>query len=541
MRVARAASTSRAIVGVLVAGALACAPPDRPAGTVVYASGADLESANPLVTIHPLSRQVQRYMLFVTLARYDSALAPVPYFAREWAWSDGGRSLTFILHEHLRWHDGTPTTAHDVAFTIAAARDPATGYPRYGDLSGITDVRAVDDTIVRIEFAAPPPQFPAVLCELPILPEHLLGSVDRSTMRQAPFNLNPVGNGPFRFVERIPGQRWVFARNDSFPPELGGPPRLERVVVAIVDEATTKFAGLVSGELDVAGIAPSMAGLVERDSSLRLLTYPVLFANALIFNAHQPPLDDVRVRRAIDAAIDRQRIIDAALAGFAIPARGAASPDNPLGVTNPPATAATADSLLDRAGWPRGADGWRVRNNEPLRLTLLTVGSGDNAIEQLVQADLRARGIRLDIRQLEFGAFLTEARADPRRYDLLLTGIPGDLGLSYLGAMFDSRLAGGALDYTGFHTPMLDSAFARVRESRSTTELRLAWESVQNELHREVPVSWIYHSKGVQGISSRLQGVTMDLRGEMVSIADWYVNGSGTPASDASIARSPGR
>src|SRR5437868_1336003 len=83
----------------------ACGVPRRDPATVVYASGADLESGNPLVTVHPLSRQVQRYLLFVTLARYDSTLSPAPYAARRWEWSSDRRTLTFHLTAGLAWQD----------------------------------------------------------------------------------------------------------------------------------------------------------------------------------------------------------------------------------------------------------------------------------------------------------------------------------------------------------------------------------------------------------------------------------------------------
>ncbi|MEO7966782.1 MAG: ABC transporter substrate-binding protein, partial [Gemmatimonadaceae bacterium] len=115
----------------------ACGVPARARDIVVLASGADLESANPLVTVHPLARQVQRFALFVTLARYDSTLTPTPYFARAWTWSDDRRVLTLQLEPSLLWHDGVRTTARDVAFTLDAARDPATGYPRASDLAWI--------------------------------------------------------------------------------------------------------------------------------------------------------------------------------------------------------------------------------------------------------------------------------------------------------------------------------------------------------------------------------------------------------------------
>src|SRR5687768_8210915 len=210
---------------------VSCGPPPRPNGVLVYASGSDLESGNPLVTIHPLSRQVQRHALFVTLARYDSALSPIPYAAREWWWSGDRRTLTLRLHADLRWHDGRPTTASDAAFTIEAARNPATGYLRAADLATVTRVAATNDSTLTLDFAVPQPGFPSVLCELPLVPRHLLADVAPTEMRRAPFSTAPVGNGPFRFVSRRPGQRWVFERNPGFSSKLGGPPRASGLVV----------------------------------------------------------------------------------------------------------------------------------------------------------------------------------------------------------------------------------------------------------------------------------------------------------------------
>jgi peptide/nickel transport system substrate-binding protein len=343
-------------------------------------------------------------------------------------------------------------------------------------------------------------------------------------MRRAPFNLAPVGNGPFRFVDRRAGDHWTFARNPNFPASLGGPPHVRGLVIVVVDEATTKFAGLASGDLDVAGIAPSMAPLVRRDPALRVVEYPILFSVGLVFNTHRPPFDDPRVRHAVDLSIDRERIVRAALAGYGTPASGPVPPDNPLARQAPPhMDPRVADSLLDAAGWLRSPNGVRERNGRPFAVDLLTVGSGDNALEQLIQADLAARGIRVAIRQVELGSFLGEARAPEKRFDMLVAGIPGDLSLAHIGAMFDSRQAGGALDYAGYHSPRLDALFTAVRDAHSPTELRAAWLALQDELAKELPVAWIYHSRGIQGISARLRDVRMDLRGELTNIAEWQV------------------
>jgi len=454
--------------------------------------------------------------------RYDSALVPQPYYARRWQWSEAGRTLTLVLAPDLRWHDGVATTARDAAFTLLTARDPATGFPRAAELTSLDTAIALDDTILRLRFRSAPHALPALLAELPIVPRHLLGTVPHARMRSARFNDAPVGNGPFRFVSRRRGARWSFARNDAFPPSLGGPPALRGFVIAVVDEATTKFAGLASGELDVAGISPTMAALAERDATLRVVSYPVLFGNALFFNTTRAPFDDARVRRAVARSIDRRRIVEVALAGYGRPASTPVPPDGPLAWRGAPdRDTLAADSLLDAAGWRRGAGEVRQRGGRKLEVELLSVGSGDNVAEQLVQADLAARGIAVRLRQTEMGTFLTTARAPQKRFDVLLAGVPGDLAMSYVSALFMTSQRGGTLDYTGYHAPGLDALLTDAIDAPLGAPALVAWERVQRAIDSLAPATWLYHSRGVQGMTRRLHGVTMDLRGELVSVHDW--------------------
>ncbi|WP_309670343.1 peptide ABC transporter substrate-binding protein [Gemmatimonas sp.] len=510
------------IAALSVFGAVACGRPDRPAGTIVMASGADLESGNPLVTVHPLSRQLQRHALFVTLVKLDSALQPEPYLARSWQWDASRRAVTFTLLVGLTWHDGAPTTAADIAFTMAAARDTALGSPRAGDVSVMDSVLALNDSTVRVVFRDPRAELPTVLAELPIVPQHVLDSVPRARWRAHPFSTAPVGNGPFRFVSRTPGRQWRFARNADFPPALGGPPNAQQIVVAVVDEAATKFAGLVSGELDVAGVSPTMAHLVERDPSLMLMTPPALFSTVLAFNTTRAPFADARVRRALSLSIDRVRLVRAAVAGYATPAAAAIPPGLPFSVAEAPVLdTKQADSLLDAAGWTRRRAGAvRTRGGVPLDVTLLTVGGGDMAVEQLVQADLAARGVVLTLRVMELSSFLATVRAPVKQFDVVLTGIPGDIALGHLSAMFATAQRGGALDYTGLHTAELDRQLAAARGA-GPDAASAAWRAVAAELEAAMPVAWLFHARGVQGRSRKLKGVHMDLRGELVSVARW--------------------
>lgn len=482
---------------------------------MLLASGADLQSINPLVAVHPLAKQVQNHVLFLTLAARDSALEPVPRLAR-WEWGDGRRTLRFHLRRDVRWHDGVPTTAADVVWTLDRARDPAVAYPRAGDLQAVTAVQAVDSFTVDVGFAAPQPVFPDVFTDLAILPEHLLSGVPPQELRTATFNLAPVGNGPFAFVAYRPNQRWEFRRHTGFPTDLGLP-ALERLVVVVVDEPATKLAALTSGELDLAGISPAHAGFVRDNPRLRVVDYPIALSYGVVFNLRRAPFGNAQVRRALSRAIDRQAIIEGYLYGFGTPAAGPVHPDHPWYVPVAPAPfdPAGAAALLDTAGFPADADGRR-----DLAFDLLTVGSGDLALEQMLEAQWRAIGVTVRIRRVELATFLATAQGPERDFDALVTGIPGVLSLGHVAALYGSD---GPLAYAGYDPSELRRALAQVRAATTERMLADAWAVVQHTLARGEPTAWLYHARGVQGASRRIQGLHMDLRGELADIARWRV------------------
>ncbi len=200
-----------------------------------------------------------------------------------------------------------------------------------------------------------------------------------------------------------------------------------------------------------------------------MIDYPVLQSYGVVFNVSRAPFDDVRVRRAISLAIDRRRIVSVAVRGYGEPSSDAIPSTHPFGAASETPLRHRARRFAARGRRvASGADGVRRRGAHALSLELLTVGSSDNSAEQLIQSDLARIGVRVTIRQRELASFLAAARATPRSFDALYTGIPGDLSLSYLSAMFDSRFAGSALDYAGFHEPRLDSLLAAAREAPDT-------------------------------------------------------------------------
>jgi len=448
--------------------------------TVVFASGADLQTVNPLLTEHALAKQVERYVLLTTLARYDSALVPQPYLARAWTWSADRKSLVFRLQPSVRWQDGAPTTARDVVWTLSAARDPATGYRRTSDFADVAFVNDPNDSTVVIRFAHAQPGIPDVLTDLAILPAHLLDSIPRAELRRAAWNQHPIGNGPFRFVAHEANRRWVFAADSGFPAALGGPPALARLIIVVVDEPTAKLAALTAGEIDFAGIQPAHVAFVRKDTTLTVLDYPLISPYGIVFNMRRPPFDDARVRLAAALALDRREIVEGYLYGFGSVAEGPVPPGVPGYV---PARPLPVDADSAR----------RLLGGRRVAFELLTVGSGEAALEQMIQARLAAVGFDVAIRQLELTAFLDRVNARRRDFQAAVEGTPGDAGLGYLTTLADEA---------GLRVPP-DPALA------------------QRMFRDSLPVAFLYHGRGLQGMNRRVHGVRMDLRGELATVTAW--------------------
>ncbi|MGH7592822.1 MAG: ABC transporter substrate-binding protein, partial [Gemmatimonadales bacterium] len=338
---------------------------------------------------------------------------------------------------------------------------------------------AVDDSTVSVRFATPQHGVPDVLTDLAILPAHLLAGTPHDQLRLARWNQAPVGNGPFRFVSHTPNRRWVFSANRDFPASLGGPPRFERLVIAVVDEPTTKLSALTAGELDFAGIQPAHASFVRQNPHLAVVDYPLMFTYALVFNTRRPSFNDVRIRRAISLAIDRPAIVNGYLFGFGT---AATSPD--------PSEPADRSAAGPDAGAAR-----RLLGGRTLRFEMLTVGSGEAALEQMLQSQLATVGVQATIRQLELTTFLDRVQGPGHDYDAAVMGISGDLGLGQLAPLLATAGVAHTIDRTAMLHLVADS----------------------------VPAAFLYHARGLQGMNRRVHGVHMDVRGEFATLHDWHV------------------
>jgi len=211
-----------------------------------------------------------------------------------------------------------------------------------------------------------------------------------------------------------------------------------------------------------------------------VLDYPLIMPYGIVFNTRGPPFDDPRVRLAAALALDRREIVDGYLYGFGSVADGPVPPDVPGYVPVRPVPT-NPDSAR------------RLLGGRRIAFELLTVGSGEAALEQMIQARLAAVGFDVAIRQLELGAFLARVNGRQRDFTAAVVGTPGDPGLGYLTTL--AELAG--------LRPAADAARAQ----------RLFRDSL--------PIAFLYHARGVQGMNRRVSGVRMDLRGELPTVAGW--------------------
>ncbi|MGB1919058.1 MAG: ABC transporter substrate-binding protein [Candidatus Puniceispirillales bacterium] len=301
---------------------------------------------------------------------YDNDGKMVPMLAESYDISADGKTVTFKLRKGVRWHDGEPFTSADVKFTILEVLKKV--HPRGpNSFREVSRIDTPDDhtAIFHLDNPAPYMMRSFSAYESPMVPMHLLEGQD---VKSAPLANNPVGTGPFKFVEWKKGQYIRLDKNEDYWQE--GLPYLDRIVGRFIPDASTRTAAMENGEVMYAAYnaIPNIDAvrLKERDDiGVTTDGYSMINPMALIeFNTKEGPFIDPAIRRAISTAIDRRFMIDTIFFGYGKPATSALSSN--FKATNLHAEmpnypengdVAAANAMLDAAGYARDADGVRMR------------------------------------------------------------------------------------------------------------------------------------------------------------------------------------
>ncbi len=363
---------------------------------------------------------------------YDRLFEPSPFVEEAWpGLATGARQMddtTWVvdLRTGVRWHDGTPFSADDVAFTYHYYRD---GPPnRFGhhvsDVPTIDRVVVLDSVTVRFECGYPCPTLERItMADLPIIPRHVWeGVTSPRTMTRL-----PVGTGPYVLEEYRPDQLYRFRANHDY---AQGTPAFEELLMPILSDASSAFVALRTGQVDAVArpVPPELVESFSNDPDLDVMTSPALSIVELRPNYRRPPFEDPVLRRALSLAVDRAGLAERVLLGRGRPGdRGYPHPDSPW--TDPasstPSDPAEARRLLDGSGVvDRDGDGVReMPDGTHLDLEVLVDAGEATRVRaaELVSRQLGDVGIRARVVPLESGAL--SQRSATREYDMFVSEI----------------------------------------------------------------------------------------------------------------------
>ncbi|HUG40238.1 MAG TPA: ABC transporter substrate-binding protein [Longimicrobiales bacterium] len=498
-------------------------------GTVVAGMQSDFSGLNPITNSSIDTDQILKYGLYTPLIQYDEDFNPRPYLAESWE-EHGDTAVTFTLREDVKWHDGRPVTAEDVKFTFDMAKAPEAG-SLIGSayLGNVASATVVDARTIRFSYSRPHAQALEDFWWAPV-PKHALEGIDAAGLANASFNRNPVGSGPFRFVEWRANERLVLERNDSFPEALGGPPAAQRIVFRVVPEPATLLTELLTGGVQVdIPVEPDQTNRIKQTASVTLYSFPGNTLYYLGWNNQRPPFDDARVRRAMTLGINRQEIIDALLFGYGRTATSTVPPWHPFhpDIEPLPHDPDQARQLLQEAGWTDGnGDGVREKGGRPLRFSILTSERPLNrAIVEVLQSQLRGIGADVQIQVLEFQTMLAQHKG--RDFDAVLSNwvLDNFQMASAPFSLFHSSQA--AIDQSanrsGVRIPRLDALIDRGAAATDADAARAVWREFTEVLQEEQPFTFMFWRDELAATSDALDGFEMDQRGEFQSMTEWSV------------------
>jgi peptide/nickel transport system substrate-binding protein len=498
----------------------------RYGGTLVVAHSSDVVSLSPVRAVDIMQQELLRDMLMTPVLRITRDLHVEQGLARRWEVSEDSTELRLQLREDVFWHDGVRTTAHDLAFGLRAVAQAG------GVGEDVLPTIQVLDSFSLTVSIVPETDFLNAWAEVYALPRHLFAGVAPAEIPRHPAStLRPVGNGPFRVVERVPGDRWVFEAVDDYPAELGGRSYVDRVVLRAVSDLEEIVSGLLSGAVDYAPrIPPSATPRLADTPGVRLLSSVGRGYVFTAWNQRRPHLRDVRVRRALTMAIDRQAIVDSLHFGFGQVGNSTVAPYHWAHDASLSAELAYdpegARTLLEEAGWmqARGDPGFRTNGRgEPLRIRMLT-GTRNGALMDVLRGYLAAVGVELLVELAEMNELMERASPGRRDYDAVTVLLVSSIALDQRPGFHCDTRNTSIFQLSGYCDAETDRLLEAIGGSSDRATARPLWIQVQRRLTSDVPVTVLYYQENVSGVSDRLRDVQPDVRGVLFGLREWWID-----------------
>ncbi|MFD1910954.1 ABC transporter substrate-binding protein [Halodurantibacterium flavum] len=456
--------------------------------------------------------------VYSTIVRLDSEGEPIPSLARTWEISEDGLTYTFLFFEGIKWHDGTPFTSDDVAWSLENLNRQFNG-PAGGLLAAVEAIETPDPHTAVFRLSRP---YPPLLRGLAyfnssmILPRHIF-DVD-ITPQENPANLAPVGTGPFVFREYRRGSHIALERNPDY--HLDGP-MVDRLVYQIIPNDAARGLALETGDIDYIPYHVMPLGEVERLQNARDVT--VTFQKRSIagqyqafLNTREGPLANKQVRQALYHAMDREDLLEKAGFGHGTVSRGGAfSSELPVFYTDEvpqyPYDVDLANRMLDDAGFPRGADGKRFS----LRVTYsLSEGPMTN-VARLLRAMFSQVGVEVIDEGMETSAWREKVFVN-WDFDVTMGSYASgpDPAIGAAGFYTCDRIQRiSGFNTSGYCNPALDEILSEAGSELDESRRIALYHLAATILAEDVPHWWFWDRYYPIAFRSGLEGITDDITG----------------------------
>ncbi len=513
----------------------------QPSEGGIYTEGlvGSLRRLNPLLDRNnPADRDINR-LLFSGLITFDARGLPVPALSDSWGVSQDGTIYNFSLRPSAVWHDGKPVIVDDVIFTLDIIKSEGSLFP--SDVKEMwKQVKVTKLNDKTVQFILPEPFAPFLdYLTFGLLPKHILESTPPDQLAAAPFNLAPVGTGPYRFERLIvENGQVVGVELRSFDKFYGRKAYIDQVVFRYYPTASAALEAYRQGQvLAVSQITPDILGQALAEPNLNLYTGRLPELSLVLFNlnnAEVPFLQDAKLRRALLMGLNRQQIVDKLLLGQAIVADGPIFPGTWAYydkiehlVYDPDA----ATNLLKSAEYKIPASGGEVRADKAgktLEFTLLHPDDSlHTSIAEIIQANWAKLGVKVNLEAVAYDTLVNDYLV-PRSYQAALI----DLNLARTPdpdpyPFWHQSEATGGQNYSQWDERTASEYIEQARVNPDFNARTRLYRNFQVIFAKELPALPLYYTLYSYGVSQQVLGTQMpplfDTSDRFLTITDWYL------------------
>ncbi len=486
----------------------------------VDSSIGDASTLNPVLCSDSASSDIVG-LVFNGLVKYDKNIKLVGDLAESWTVTSRGLVITFHLRHKVRWHDGQPFTAEDVLFTYQKLRDKTVHTPFSSDFEDVKSVTVLDPFTLQVAYKKP---FAPGLASwgMGIVPKHIFQTGNFNTH---PANRAPIGTGPYRFKEWKTDQYILLEANPDY---FEHAPHIQQYIYRIIPDEAVQFLELRNQSIDSMGLTPDQFkaydAIFQNDQRYRFPAFKYIY---LGFNLKNPLFQDVRIRRALAYAIDRDSMVNGIVLGLGRPISGpfpvtswAYDPTVPSPVYDP----AKAKALFAQCGWRPDATGQLTKNGKPFAFTLMT--NQGNKVRQLcaevIQQQLKGVGIDMSIRIMEWSTFIHDY-LDKKNFQAVIMGWQLGRDPDNYAMWHSSQQGEGQYNFCGYENPAVDRLLVEGRKTFDPKRRQAIYWKIHRQIAADLPYIFLYSPDELIAIHKRFQGPQVAPLGLSWNFIDWWV------------------